>query len=127
MTISAVVTEKLVVGGQELGGAVTIAGGLNVGINEAIPASQTDLEITFPLDVSAVLAFFAICDQDIVIETNDGGSPVDTITLTAGVPYWWRVGSAEAFALGTDVTSIFVTNTNAGTLKIQAILDPTPA
>ena len=126
MTISAVVTEKIVVGGESLGGAVTISGGLNVGINEAIPASQTDLEIIFALDVSAVLAFFIICDQDITIETNNGTTPDDTISLTANVPYWWRVGSAEAFALGTDVTSIFVTNTTAATLKIQAIVDPTP-
>jgi hypothetical protein len=70
----------------------------------------------------------AVSDKAITLETNSGGSPVDTIALAANVPYDWRVGNADAFRLGTDVTGLFVTNASGdeARLQIEVLFDNTP-
>lgn len=95
---------------------------------ESIPNATTDFEIPFAIDVSAVQAFLIVASVDMTIETNDGTTPDNTLTLAAGVEYEWTVDSEAAFLLDTDVTSIFVTNASgeAGTLTARVIVDPSP-
>lgn len=105
-------------------------------LEEAVPDSSSDLEISFPLDVSAVKAIVIESDQDLTIETNDGSSADNTFELTANQPYIYpnapsEVGSwvdTEDGAVSTDWTSIFATNASGSdaTLKITALLDATP-
>lgn len=124
-------TELVVLDGGKLNngtGGVVVTGGGMPNLDEAIPGSSTDLEIAYALDVSAVVGFFMICDQAMTIETNDGSSPDDTMTLTAGVPYVWHTGKPESFAFTTDITALFATSgdSNDATLKIKALVDATP-
>lgn len=97
-------------------------------VGEMIADGQTNKQLSFTLDVSAVKSFFMVSDQDVTFETNDGSSPDDTIALKAGVPYDWNTDSYDAFLLGTDVTAIFITNASGetATLEIRAVQDPSP-
>lgn len=97
-------------------------------VGETIADGQTNKQLSFTLDVSAVKSFFMVSDQDVTFETNDGSSPDDTIALKAGVPYVWNTDSYDAFLLGTDVTAIFITNASGetATLEIRAVQDPSP-
>lgn len=96
---------------------------------ETVATAQTDSEINFDLDVSAVTAFYLESNQDITFETNDGSTPDDTIALKANEPYIWHATSYDSFLLGTDVTSVFITNASGATATIycSALYDATPA
>lgn len=97
-------------------------------LTEAVADSATDLEVTFTLDVSACKVFYLVSDQAVTVETNNGGVPIDTITLVAGVPYLWTTDSYDAFLLGTDVTALFITNSSGSTanIELRALSDSTP-
>ncbi len=103
--------------------------GLNLEIDEAVADGETDLEIIASIDVSEVKSFLIISDQAVLIETNDGSSPTDSITLKANKAYQWDEDSYDRFQLNSgDITSFFVTNASGRTanFKIRCIYDPTP-
>lgn len=94
--------------------------------DDAIAANQTNKLIAGVLDVSQIKMLYLYSDQDCTLETNDSGSPVDTISLDAGCPIVWVHGSGVACPLTTDVTAFYVTNTTAITrLIIRAQVDLT--
>lgn len=96
--------------------------------DEPIADSETDFAVAFTLDVTACKAFFMVSTQDVTIETNDGATPTDTISLVANVPYMWTDASYHAFLLTADVTGLFVTNASGATanLTVFALSDPSP-
>jgi|AntRauMFilla1563_2_1112583.scaffolds.fasta_scaffold00374_9 hypothetical protein len=111
----------------------SVTGGASHRVQEPIPDSSTDLQVAFALDVSQAKSFMLLADQDMLVETNSGTEAGNTFTLAAGVPYVWPSTNGAAFvdteadAVTTDITALFVTNTSgtAGTLTLDAILDPT--
>jgi hypothetical protein len=106
-----------------------IEGGAGASLSEPIPDNSTDLEIAFALDVSACKSFYITADRAMTIKTNSSSVPDATIQLAAGDCYRWQEDSAEPFLLQDDVTALFVTNTADeldGTLKAEALVDPTP-
>lgn len=96
--------------------------------NETVADSTTDGELAFTLDVSACVMFYIVSDQNVTVETNDGSSADNTLSLIANEPYFWHSSSLDSFLLDTDVTSIFVTNASGSTATIfaEAIYDATP-
>lgn len=104
------------------------AGELNLDV--PITSNQTNKQINFALDVSQVKLFVIMATQNMVVKTNSSGSPANTFTLVKDVPYFWTVGNGTLTdTAGTtlvDVTTIYATNTTAGTLRIRSLVDPTP-
>lgn len=97
-------------------------------LEESISADQTDTEYAIAIDVSALKSLYIHCDTAITIETNSGSVPDDTLTIVANRPVVWEDDSPLTNPLGTDVTSIFVTETAsaAGTLTIKTLQDASP-
>lgn len=95
---------------------------------ETVATSETDYQIVFALDVSACKSFYLESSQDVTFETNSGAAPDDTISLRANEPYVWHVNAYDSFLLGTDVTSVFITNASGSTATIYcvALSDVTP-
>lgn len=116
------------VAGDSIAREVTKTGSGVLSIEETVADSATDAEIVFSLDVSAVKAFMIVSDRDVLVQTNDGSSPDDSLSLLADEPYVWHVTSYDSFLLTQDITSIFVTNASGGiaTLIIEAVFDVTP-
>lgn len=106
----------------------TLTGSARLSVEESVADGQTNKQIVCAVDVSAVKAFYLVSSQDVTFETNSGSSPADTIALKAGVPYVWHPTSYHAFLLGTDVTSIFITNASgsAATVQMEVLTDATP-
>jgi len=124
-----VMSRGMSLGGTALAQSETLTGTLSTLLfEEQVPDSSTDLEVVLAIDVSAVKAIHIQSDQDVTIETNDGTTPDDTIALKANKPYQWSTNDYHTFVLGTDVTSIFVTNASGATATISIIVltDPTP-
>lgn len=107
---------------------ITVTGDLHQEIDVSVPAATTDMEVTMSLDVSACKSFYILSTQDITVETNDGTTPGQTLSLNANEPYFFHENSLDAFKLTTDVTALFLTNAgaSAATVKIRALSDATP-
>jgi hypothetical protein len=128
MTVSATITNSWSSGGTIRTGTITRSAGLLNRYAEVVPGGSTDLEIACVIDVSELEGLYIKCDRALTIETNDGTTPDDTITLVAGEPLAWASGNNITCPLGTDVTSIFVTLAagDDATLEMEVLVDPTP-
>lgn len=117
-------------GARSLAASKAYTGDLQISINQAVASDAADLEVVVAIDVSEAKVVYMKSDVDCTVETNDGGSPVDTIALVANVPYVWTTDSYDSLLLGTDVTSLFLTNDSnpavAGTFELEVLVDPTP-
>lgn len=122
------ITRKVTVGAGQVGGSVEKTAGARVSMDVDVVTATTDGLHVLTIDVSQVKSFFILSDKAVTIETNSGSSPGNTLTLTAGIAYEWYEGSAAAFALTTDVTALYITNSSGATARIQLefIYDPTP-
>lgn len=112
----------------ELSKPLSFSGSSATEISESVATAQTDADIVIAIDVSAVKAFFIVSSAAITVETNDGSSPDDTLTLVAGQPYIWHTGSYDSFLLTTDVTVLYITNASGSTadIEIRVLQDATP-
>lgn len=97
-------------------------------IDETVPASTSNHPVVFSLDVSAIKALYIVADGDLLLETNNSGTPDDAISLRAGEPYIWYTNSYFTNLLAADVTSLFFTNAAAAVVNvsIRVITDATP-
>ena len=95
---------------------------------ETVAHGNDDVEFTFELDFSECKLFYLVSDQEVTFETNDGAAPADDWTLLANEPYLWHETSYHTFLIGTDITSIFISNQSGATATIYclALYDPTP-
>jgi hypothetical protein len=117
-------------GNRSLTSTKTYSGTSELSIDEDIADSQTDFEIICAIDISAIQNIYIKSDQDVTLETNNGGTPDDTIDLKANVPYIFNAQLDAYFTnlLTTDVTAIYITNASgaAANLQIECLTDATP-
>ena len=109
--------------------SVALTSGSEQNLSEAVADSTSDGLVAFTCDFSQLKALTIKSDQDISICTNDtsGGSPDQTLTITANIPYVWVYGSGITCPITTDITALYVTNASGSTanLEIRALEDPT--
>ncbi|KPL06085.1 hypothetical protein AMJ85_10715 [candidate division BRC1 bacterium SM23_51] len=115
-------------GARSIGAANVHVGDGQISLSVIVPDSSTDMQIDVALDVSQAKAIYIKSSQAITIETNDGGSPDDTLVLVADVPYVWTEDDYVANLLTTDVTALYATNSSGAdaTLEIEILYDATP-
>ncbi len=117
-------------GTDVLGGGATThsAAALAEVLAESIPENSTDLQVDIAFPKATLVVLYMLATADMTIETNNSGTPDDTINLKANAPLIWV--AADAYHANpvnnADVTKVYVTNTTAGTLDIRALYDPTP-
>jgi cell division GTPase FtsZ len=87
--------------------------------------AATDVEIFQNLDVSEVKGLVLLCSADATLKTNSSTDPDDTISLSAGRSITWLTGQGS-IPLTEDVTSIFASCADGGTLQMWFLSDPTP-
>lgn len=129
MSFNHLMTLQIEGGGTTIRKVVTLTGGSSVAISESIADGQTDKQVTFELDQSAMQSIYIVSDQAVTIETNSGSTPTDTLTLAANIPVIWFTGSGLTNPITADITTdIYVTNASgsAANLQIVALTDPTP-
>ncbi|QDT95553.1 hypothetical protein [Gimesia aquarii] len=107
---------------------ITITADGEANVEVEIPDASTDLEVVISIDFSALKLLFMVADQDLTIETNNGTTPDDTISLTADKPLVWFEQSGYSNPLTMDVTNMFVTNNSGSAAKliIKTLQDATP-
>jgi hypothetical protein len=104
------------------------SGTLSLSLDETITNGQTAYEIDIAIDVSKVAAISISSNKAITLKTNSSGSPDNTLTLRAGVPYQWCSDSYDTFKLTTDVTKFYVANSSGASanLLLEGVVDGSP-
>lgn len=125
MSHSHLYTESVVAGSNSYSSTTSYTGSGRQTIGESLSAG-TNTQVSFTLDVSAVKSFYIRSSTAATVKTNDSGSPADTLTLAADVPYVWNTDKLDTFLLGTDVTTLYVTNATDTEFEIDVITDATP-
>lgn len=88
----------------------------------------TNLQAGLLVDVSALKAILLLADQSLTVKTNDGSSPDQTLSLAAGVPFFWQANCGITNPLTDDISALYITNASgvATTLYIRVLQDGTP-
>lgn len=94
-------------------------------LSESIADSAT-LSAVISIDVSAVKGLMMSCDQNVTVDSQDGGQ--GAINLIADHPYVWQTGDLQALLLTQDVTTLTVANASGETanFELRVITDATP-
>jgi hypothetical protein len=71
------------------------------------------------IDVSALVAWYVVSDQDVTLKTNSSGAPDETIALTAGQAKIWNTDRGTN-PLATDITELFFQNAGDDDANIKA-------
>jgi hypothetical protein len=96
-----------------------------------VPAASTDFQAAASFPYANIKAILIAGTAACTIQTNDGTSPDDTITLSSTVlaKCWTHDGKAGNLAanpLTADVETLYITSTLANVLKIRVAYDATP-
>ncbi len=95
--------------------------------NEVILApNSVNVEIDMAIDISTVKGLVLLATADTTLKTNSTSAPDDTINLFAGRDNTFIDGQGEV-QFGTDVTKIYASSLNGGTLTIWNFYDSTPS
>src|SRR5690242_5998056 len=81
-----------------------------VSLEDSVANGQTNKEFVLALDVSQLKGLFIWADGAITVKTNSSGSPADTLSVPANIPYVWCEGMLGTLLITADVTKIFITN-----------------
>lgn len=99
-----------------------------ISITPSIPTATTDQQVNIAFTVAALKALLIYSDYAVTIETNDGTTPDDTLSIAAGIPFLWLSGSGITCPITATVTKFYITNASGSTatVKIRALVDGTP-
>ena len=95
---------------------------------ETIATGQTNKLVNYTLVVANCKSFMVVASVAMTFKTNSSSTPLNTLNLLAGVPYYWSINSLDTFKLTGDVTALYLTNASGtdGTLTLESLFDPTP-
>lgn len=87
-------------------------------IEEALGIVTNQLT-AFTLTIANLKAIVMVADQNMTVKTNSSGSPQETISLKAGIPFIWT-SEAGYFAapFAGNVTALYLTTTQATNFKL---------
>lgn len=125
MNISATLREALSVGGISIDQNIAFDEGEVVLLDESIPDGDDNL-VALDIDISQLKAVAIYAASDLDLETNDGTTPDDTISLAGGKPFVWsNTYLGDHFTA--DITALYVSNGTGGAVDLEAIfiVDPT--
>lgn len=128
MAYAANVLKQVTIGGESIKQSVSYSADARDGRQVTVPDSTTDQQVDIGIDVSTIEAIYMLSDQDIAVETNNGTTPDDTISLAANKPYVWTADGYFANPFSADITALFLTNASgaAADFQLEVLHDSTP-
>jgi len=127
MTVPYTLTRGWGRGSEKLEDSEEIDGDEPIELSISIPGASTDLALVLAIDVSQIMGLFLKCSRDILLETNSGSAPGNTISLKAGKATIWSTNCGLTNPFTVDITGLFVTLAagEAATLELRFALDAT--
>lgn len=123
------ITRKWSAGGSTISKTETKTGSGEQNIDQAVDADETDLLVSFALDVSTLKSIFIVANKDMTVTPHDSSDvAMDSVDLQSGVPYEWTDGSGLDNPFADDIGSLHVANLESaeGLLQIRSLYDSTP-
>lgn len=104
-----------------------VSSGQEINISEDIPNSSTDLEVACAFVAAKLKLCYVWATGTLLLETNSGGAPTNTFSLTADKPLVWTPNMYHANPFTANVTALFATNSSGATVTLNAkfVVDPT--
>src|SRR3954469_4116469 len=81
--------------------AVTVTGSAAVEVNVALSASTTNQLVALGYLTANIKGVYIKSDVAVTIKVDSTGSPEQTISIAAGVPYVWYTGNPSTLLLAT--------------------------
>lgn len=128
MSFTHTLTQQVAAPGRTLTRSLDLTGDHQQSLSVAVPDEAEDQEVAISIDQSQIKSLYLVSDQDVTIETNNGTTPDDTISLLAGQPLVWQADDYYACPITVDVTSLFITNASgsSATVELELLVDATP-
>jgi hypothetical protein len=110
--------------GNAVSALSTYTGTAEVGYDGTVPATTDLVEVDIAWLHANVHALLLYSSTALTIKTNNSGSPVQTLVLTAGQAIVWGTDHTEANPVTADVTKLFLSNdsANIATVKIRVLI-----
>jgi len=115
-------------GNNQTSAQVSKSADAEINAEVAVAGASTDLQVVLPIVIASLVSLYMVCDRALTVQTNDGSSPDDTISLAAGVPLVWHSTCGLDNPLGSDVTDLYLTLAAGAdaTFTIKTLQDVTP-
>lgn len=115
-------------GNQTLAGAFTTTNDNFDVIDVSLTSSQANKEHALAFTSTNLKGLWIVMDKAGTVKTNSSGSPQETITLVANVPFFWCNTNYIVYPFAGAVTTLFFTNSIASvaTGSIWSVRDGTP-
>ena len=109
---------------------VSVQAGSRIGL-EVSAAAEATTALACDLDVSQAKLLAMFSNRDVVLKTNSAGSPDNTFTLVANVPFIWyhqqgALKDTADDAVTVDFSQLHIVNagTAEATFQLDAYFDP---
>ncbi len=111
-------------GSTALSDSVTLTGELATEANIALAASATNQQENIAFNHTNLRGVYIKSDVTVTLKTNSSGSPDNTITVTAGVPFVWCYQSGITNPFTAAVTTTYWTNatSDAATIYMRTLV-----
>lgn len=115
-------------GGRALAYEVELTADSETNKTLTIADGITDQLVTIAIDFSEMVGLLIHSTYAITVETNDGTTPDDLITVAAGVPVVWYTDCDHDNPFTADVTAMYISNASGetATIEIHVLQDSTP-
>lgn len=118
--------------GEQISKALALTGNGEIAVDMSVPALTVNQLVSFAAVVANIQGLYLVSSLAMTVKTNSAGSPANTFTLAANVPFMWAMGDAAlrdtAGALvSANITALYVSNadaTNAALLEIRLLNNP---
>ena len=119
------VTRTTSIQGRAVTQTITVSGEVSHSLSFAIVTATVDELIEIAFAVAKLKSIIIKTDQDVMLETNDGTTPQETINLTAAMALQWVSGEEGAIPFSGDITAFYFSNSSGETanIEIEALYD----
>jgi hypothetical protein len=94
-----------------------------INLDVTIAAAASSFAVVCAIDASQVKSILMYSDAAMTVVTKNGASTVDTFTLVANKPLFWQNGMPTSCPITGDCTTLSVTSTPGGNLKLYVLED----
>ncbi len=113
--------------GASLSGSVQKTPDFIIGGAQSVPGTTTKQELDLAWDYAQMQTLWLKSTAaDLTLGFNDHDTPVNPISLKAGVPVMWAVNEGPANPFSVDVTKVFATNGTATTTSLEIYVGINP-
>lgn len=105
-------------GSVSLSDSVVTTGELATESSISVAGSTTNQQENIAFNHTNLRGIYIKSDVTVTLKTNSSGSPDNTITVTAGVPFVWHYQSGVTNPFSAAVTTTYWTNATSGAATI---------